>query len=95
LKSKPLVTSTCLSLSVTVCVTLLAPGSEVLLFNQTLSFFDGQDLVRADVGDLINCAAGPADFYQINLRSVLESEVQPEIILRNVTCTTIDLFDLL
>jgi hypothetical protein len=55
---------------------------DVFLFiNLSLAFFDRDDPVRRDVRYFIDCAAGPTHFDQFHLRSLLETEVQPQIAL--------------
>src|SRR2546426_12824709 len=59
-------------------------ASEIFLINQTLTFFDGQILVHARVGNLVNYTTRPMNFYKIYLRSFFETKMQPEIILRKI-----------
>src|SRR6185369_8766698 len=57
---------------------------ELFLLDEALAFFDGQDFIDARARDLIHDAARPADFDQINLRPLLQAEVQAHVVLRNV-----------
>ena len=44
---------------------------------------------------LSTAPARPANLYQIYLRPLLEPEVQPQIVLRDVSSTAVDFFNLL
>ena len=67
---------------------------EFLLVDLALTFFDRDDPVHADARDLIDRAAGPTHLDRINFRAFLESEVQPQIALRDVTVATAHLIGL-
>jgi len=55
-----------------------------------LAFFDGQDFVDGRGGNLLGRAAGPADFYQINLGALLKAEVETQVVLRGVARAAAD-----
>src|SRR6185503_922650 len=59
----------------------LRPLRIVLLVDFSLAFFDRHDPVYADARDLINSAAGPTHLDRINLRPLLETEMQSQIAL--------------
>src|ERR1041385_9030846 len=75
---------------------LWLPGSSLKLFllNQPLPLFDREDPVCTDIRNFVHVLAGPMDFDQINLRSLLESEMQPQIVLRKVTAAAVDFANL-
>ena len=69
-------------------VPLLRPSDIFLLVNFALTFFDRHDPVHSDAGDLIDHAAGPTHLDRIYLCSLLETEMQSQIALRDVTVAT-------
>src|SRR5256885_1203735 len=69
----------------TLALRLTARGRiEIFPRDETLPFFNGQNLVHTPVSQLINSPAGPAHFDQIDLRPLLQAKVQPQIALRDV-----------
>src|SRR5437868_8622509 len=81
------------TIAITLCA-FLPRFDEFLFINLSLSLFDRHDPVDANIRHLIDRAAGPTYLNQIHFRAFLESEVQPQITLRQVTITTADLVDL-
>src|SRR5689334_12567917 len=67
---------------------------EVLLLDEALPFLDGQDFVDARVRDLVNRAARPADFDEVNLRALLKAEVEAQVALRDVAAAAAHLVHL-
>src|SRR2546426_2079508 len=64
---------------------------EVFLLNQTFAFFNRHHLIHADAGHGIDNAAGPTHLDEVDCGPLLEAEVQPQIILREVTAAAADL----
>src|SRR5262252_3958268 len=72
----------------------LSRVTELLLLDDSLAFLDRNDSVRADVPNPLNTAAGPPNFNEVYPGALLESEVDPHIVLGNVTAAAVDLSDL-
>src|SRR5215213_2477365 len=60
-------------------------AAELLLFDEAFALFDDQNSVDADAFDPVDRAAGPPDFYQVYPGAFLKAEVEPEVVVRNVT----------
>lgn len=63
---------------------------KLLLLNQTLAFFNRHNLICSDSGHGIDYAAGPAYLDEVHRSPLLEAEMRPEIILRQVTAAAPD-----
>src|SRR6266850_5594401 len=62
----------------------LSSTPEGFLFHHALTFFHCHYLVHIRGSDFIYHTTRPANFNQVNLCSFFETEVKPQIILRNV-----------
>ena len=60
----------------------------------SLPFFHVNQLIRFDVFQRVDLAAGPPNFEQIDFRCFADSKVDPKIILRKVTAAAADFVDL-
>src|SRR6266550_2867726 len=61
---------------------------EVLLFNNPFTFSNSQNLARIEIGDPINHTARPTHFYEIDFCTILETEMQSQIVLRYIASAT-------
>ena len=72
------------------------PRSAVL-FHKRLSTCDArpfpnrEDLIRFDTLDRVDGTAGPANFQAIGLRRVSQSEVDPNVVLRQIARARFDI----
>src|ERR1700716_3016947 len=58
------------------------------------AFLYVDQLIRFHIFDRVDLPAGPVDFEHVNFFHLPQAEVNPEIILRNVTAATADLVNL-
>src|SRR5258705_8545836 len=67
---------------------------EVFLRNVALALFDSKDPVNSRTGNFVDRAAWPVHLNQIDLRRLLDSEMQPQIALRKITVATVHFVNL-
>jgi hypothetical protein len=60
---------------------------EVFLIDQTLAFFNGQDLIHIRIANFVNYTTWPTNFYEVDLRSFFEAKMQPQVILGEIAAT--------
>src|SRR6185369_14150491 len=58
---------------------------ESLLVDDAGALFDGYDRIHIRAVELVDDPTGPTNFNQIDLRALLQSEMQPLIALRDIT----------
>ena len=65
------------------------------MMDEPCSFFDGKELVHGQTFKFIRDAAGPVDLEPINSCCQPETEMDTQIVLRNIAAAALDLGDLL
>src|SRR5262245_45460557 len=67
---------------------------ERFFFDQAFAFLDDEDFIDADTFETIDRATRPADLYEVYPGSLLQPEVEPEIVVRDIAGAAADFVNL-